>query len=522
MADIAFSDKAGSSNFTAGGDKRNEIFSDLLLNRAELETYLTSLRRQQYSASPPANPNTGDLWRCSTTGATYTAGVLYRYSGTAWVQEIATALNVPNRNTVLQGSVSASGVPTLFEAGTGLACKLNATATPAIFAFMNGNSASTGAQDIIDGIAADSAAFWSSLPINSTVYLFVDRSSTGVLSGSYTTVAPVTQNFAPAHSAGLQWVDFNTGKVQSSDGSVWTQRNRVYVGTATTSGSGVTAVNVCAYNQLFNDVTGNVTGNVVSQGQNLSPFVGYKNKLINGNFSINQRAVTGTVTLAAGAYGHDRWKAGASGCTYTFATPENVTTITITAGSLLQIIEGLNLYTGTHILSWQGTAQGKIGAGSYGASGITGAVTGGTNLNIEFGTGTLKLVQFEQGSVATPFESRHIGQEMALCQRYFCKSYSSNTSPGTSTLEGRLQFQLNGSSVDALVLSMRFPQTMRISPSMVGYTETGTAHLFNWNATTVTETFGSIGTGGCSLTFAGGGSSFTSTARCHWTANAEI
>lgn len=244
MADIAFSDKAGSSNFTAGGDKRNQIFADLLLNRAELEAYLTSLRRQQYSATPPTNPNTGDMWRCSTTGATYTAGVLYRYSGTAWAQEGAVALNVPNRNTVLQGNVDASGNPTLFEAGTGLACKLNATATPAIFAFMNGNSASTGAQDIIDGIAADSATFWSSLPINSTVYLFVDRSSTGVLSGSYTTIAPVIQNFAPAHSAGLQWIDFNTGKVQSSDGSTWTQRNRVFVGTATTNGTGVTAVNV--------------------------------------------------------------------------------------------------------------------------------------------------------------------------------------------------------------------------------------------------------------------------------------
>lgn len=152
---------------------------------------------------------------------------------------------------------------------------------------------------------------------------------------------------------------------------------------------------------------------------------GMRNKIINGNFSVNQRAVTGTVVLSAGAYGHDRWKAGASGCTYTFATVENVTTITITAGSLLQIIEGLNLFTGTHILSWAGTAQGKIGAGSYSASGVTGTVTGGTNLTIEFGTGTLALVQFEQGSVATPFESRNLAQENLLCCRYFCTLNSS-------------------------------------------------------------------------------------------------
>lgn len=57
--------------------------------------------------------------------------------------------------------------------------------------------------------------------------------------------------------------------------------------------------------------------------------IGVKNAIINGNFGINQRGLSGTVTLAANAYGHDRWKAGASGCTYTFATANNVTTLTV-------------------------------------------------------------------------------------------------------------------------------------------------------------------------------------------------
>lgn len=145
----------------------------------------------------------------------------------------------------------------------------------------------------------------------------------------------------------------------------------------------------------------------------------FRNKIINGNFAVNQRAVSGTVTLTAGAYGHDRWKAGASGCTYTFATVANVTTITITAGSLIQIVEGINLQSGTQVLSWQGTAQGKIGSGDYGASGVTGAATGGANLTVEFGTGTLSNVQLEEGSVATEFEQRPFGLELALCQRYY-------------------------------------------------------------------------------------------------------
>jgi hypothetical protein len=151
-----------------------------------------------------------------------------------------------------------------------------------------------------------------------------------------------------------------------------------------------------------------------------------KNKLINGGFLINQRGVSGTVILAAGAYGHDRWKAGASGCTYTFATSAGVTTLTISAGSLQQVIEGANMQGGTHSLSWTGTAQGKIGGGAYSASGVTASATGGANLTIEFNTGTLSLAQLEIGSVSTPFENRPTGQELGLCQRYYQRLQSSN------------------------------------------------------------------------------------------------
>ena len=146
---------------------------------------------------------------------------------------------------------------------------------------------------------------------------------------------------------------------------------------------------------------------------------GFRNVIINGNFGINQRAYASGAAVGAGLYGHDRWKMAASGDTYTFSTTANVTTVTIPAGKVLQqVIEGLNLQSGTYVLSWTGTAQGKIGAGSYGASGITGTATGGTNLTIEFGPGTVSKVQLELGTVATPFEARPYGAELALCKRY--------------------------------------------------------------------------------------------------------
>jgi len=156
-------------------------------------------------------------------------------------------------------------------------------------------------------------------------------------------------------------------------------------------------------------------GGVMSTTQQL----GMQNRLHNGLFNINQRAVSGTVTLAAGAYGHDRWKAGAGGCTYTFATTAGVTTLTISAGTLQQVIEGANLESGTHVLSWTGTAQARIDSGAYGASGITGTSVGGTNQTIEFGTGTVSLPQYEVGTTPSKFAYRPIGLELALCQRYY-------------------------------------------------------------------------------------------------------
>ena len=202
--------------------------------------------------------------------------------------------------------------------------------------------------------------------------------------------------------------------------------------------------------------------------------IGAKNTIINGNFGINQRGVSGTVTLSAGAYGHDRWKAGASGCTYTFATSNNVTTITITAGSLMQVIEGINLQSGTHTLSWAGTAQGRVDAGSYGGSGLTGTAVGGTNQTVEFGTGTVSLVQYEAGSVATPFERRLYGQELALCQRY----YQQYVSP---SLKGGVQI-----SSYLYRMGMPIPQ-MRTDPTA------SSSSSFGW--------FDFSGTGACTLDF---------------------
>lgn len=177
----------------------------------------------------------------------------------------------------------------------------------------------------------------------------------------------------------------------------------------------------------------------------------HRNKIINGDFRINQRAYVSGAAVGSGLYGLDRWKMAASGDTFTFSTVANKATVTIPAGKALrQVIEGANLQTGTYVLSWEGTAQGKIGAGALAASGVTGAITGGADTTIEFGPGTVANVQLEIGSVATPFEHRMVGGELALCQRYYSL--------------GGIKSQATGAT--GTHATIVFPRLMRSSPTM--------------------------------------------------------
>lgn len=269
-----------------------------------------------------------------------------------------------------------------------------------------------------------------------------------------------------------------------------------------------------------------MAGDLVVSTINGGP-IGAKNAIINGSFGINQRGVSGTVTLSAGAYGHDRWKAGASGCTYTFATSENVTTLTISAGSLIQVIEGLNLNSGTYTLSWTGTAQGKIGAGSYAGSGVTGTATGGTNLNIEFGTGTVSLVQFEPGSVATPFERRPFTTELQLCQRYFEKSYNLSDAVAAVTDDGVIEFAGSTNSFNDLVGSVKFATAKRSDPTMTFYNRTSGANTWEYarsGASGTASVTTSSRTGQNSFVcFLNAGSSWVvANMAGHWTASSEL
>jgi hypothetical protein len=78
-------------------------------------------------------------------------------------------------------------------------------------------------------------------------------------------------------------------------------------------------------------------------------------------------------------------------------------------------------------------------------------------------------VQLEPGTVATPFERRSFGAELALCQRYFAKTYDTGTVPGTVTSAGAISTNVNGAWVYAPSGTWCFPVAMRTQPTITLY-----------------------------------------------------
>lgn len=183
----------------------------------------------------------------------------------------------------------------------------------------------------------------------------------------------------------------------------------------------------------FSDIKADGVAAVLSALGNLGISSAVENLIINGGFNVNQRGYASGASLAAGAYGHDRWKAGTGGAAYTFgASPE---TISITSGSLIQVIEGVNNPGGSISVVWEGTAQCRINGGAFSASPLViNNLVAGANLTVEFNNGTLSRVQCSQGTVPFAYRRRHYPLELALCQRYF--QYSSNGTVGTYSPNG--------------------------------------------------------------------------------------
>jgi hypothetical protein len=179
------------------------------------------------------------------------------------------------------------------------------------------------------------------------------------------------------------------------------------------------------------------------------------NLLINPAFRINQRGyVSGAATVAANQYTLDRWRVNVSGQSLSWGRSNNTTVVTVPAGGISQIVEGINLLDGQYVLDWQGTATATAGGVAV-AKGVPFAVMGSADLTIAFGAGTLSFAKLEQGTQPTPFKLRPIDVELAMCQRYF--------------FAGTMRAELNPLAVTANIATVTtYPVTMRVAPTVVG------------------------------------------------------
>lgn len=85
----------------------------------------------------------------------------------------------------------------------------------------------------------------------------------------------------------------------------------------------------------------------------------------------------------------------------------------------------------------------------------------------------INWVKLEAGSVATPFVPRPYAEELALCQRYYEKSYDVTVSPATDTGYGR--YLISKNPIDnAFYGTIPFKVTKRTQPTIIAYKPNGT------------------------------------------------
>ena len=267
---------------------------------------------------------------------------------------------------------------------------------------------------------------------------------------------------------------------------------------------------------------------------------GFKNRIINGAMTTDQRnaAASQTFTAAAAlAYSVDRWYGYCTGANVTgqqvagSTTPTNTQfryrftgAASVTAVGLGQRIEQKNSYDlagSTCTLSadlaisatlttvtWTayyatttadtfGTLASptvtQIATGTFTVSAtvtnfsanisVPAAATTGIQVLFTVGaltaglTWTVGNVQFEKGATATSFDYRPYGTELALCQRYYWKSYSSSIIPGAAGINqaGSVMIYIPATG-NTVRCTMPYKVNMRTAPTVTIYNpETGTA-----------------------------------------------
>ena len=241
--------------------------------------------------------------------------------------------------------------------------------------------------------------------------------------------------------------------VQQNAGSVTPPAGFInYLGVTSSSAYSVSASDFFAVSQLV-------------EGYNVSDFAwGTANAVaVTLSFKVYS-SLTGTFGGSIASNGFTR----SYPFTYTISSANTWTSISVTipgdtSGTWLNTNGiGLLVVFGLGVGSTNSGTAGAWSATQYvSATGATSVV--GTNGATFYITG----VQLEKGSTATSFDYRPYGTELALCQRYFCKTFNTATAPAQGiTYTGSL-----GASPahGLLTAAWCFPVSMRSAATIVCY-----------------------------------------------------
>lgn len=202
-----------------------------------------------------------------------------------------------------------------------------------------------------------------------------------------------------------------------------------------------------------------------------------RNLLINPEASVNQRGFAGGA-LSAGAYGFDRWKGGPGGCTLTRAADGTLTL----DGALVQVVEQPALAgrtvclsvenpTGTVSVTVAGAAA-SIAAGSgrrAAAIEVPAGATGDVTVTLQGSGVSFARPVLSRGPLAGAYERLPASATLALCQRYFAKTFAAGTAPaGNAGYGGAL---VSHAVVANAIPPVRwqYPVPMRAVPALAFY-----------------------------------------------------
>jgi hypothetical protein len=162
-----------------------------------------------------------------------------------------------------------------------------------------------------------------------------------------------------------------------------------------------------------------------------------RNKLLNALGNINLRGYSsGTATTTANQYTIDQWKVITSGQNLSWTQSGNIKTFNAPAGGVSQIVSKNDIIGGVYTLSWTGTATATVN-GTPVTSGGQVTIAGATQTTVTFTAGTFSFPQLELGTIATTFDDRNYGIELAQCMRFYQAPVVSSSITGYADVASR-------------------------------------------------------------------------------------